>query len=235
PWIVPLEVTIFDDSLSVMLLLISLPFTPRRSPLSLSQASIRSASFFSFSICFSRWERLSGGGESSSSFRSSSSCSVSSSFTFSSSFSRFARNSDTVLLHCGDALHDSLHPSNAKSVPPSSFISSQTSSTSRNSGRISSFMELTNVEIVLWSGYCLQESAMNTTFSWHACSIFLDEVSPREYPSNTTFNSILGSYARRPVSSLQYFSSNRLTSIRSSTSVWIAYSRLPGMICSCND
>ena len=96
----------------------------------------------------------------------------------------------------------------------SSFISSQTSSTSRNNGRISSFMELTNVEIVLSAAQRHEH-----TFSWHACSISSMMSAHVKYPSRITFSSIRGSYARRPVSSFLYFSSNRLMSIRSSTSV----------------
>jgi hypothetical protein len=61
----------------------------------------------------------------------------------------FFRRSVMVPLHSLEALAGSLHPSKANIVPPRRFISSQTSSTSLNRGRISSFIEETKAAMVL--------------------------------------------------------------------------------------
>jgi len=70
-------------------------------------------------------------------------------------------------------------PSKAKKVPPRRSISWQTNRTSRNRGRISSFMEDANAAMVLWSAGWAQARAIKTTFSYQAGSIFRQEMSPR--------------------------------------------------------
>src|SRR5512139_766352 len=144
----PWDVFILADSLSVRLLLISLPVVPYLGSLSLSHFSTRSACFCKRCTCCSRF-LTPPGPEGGSSLLSSCTCSASSSFTLASSRSFFLCNSDRVPLHSLEALEGSLRPSRAKKVPPRRSISWQIKRTSRNRGKISSFMEDTKVAMVL--------------------------------------------------------------------------------------
>src|SRR5208337_2288473 len=148
---VPCEVTINADSLSVTLLLISLPCRPIFGPFSCNHLSMHSAFLRSLSICLS----LSAPPDdllpvsSSPSPRSTSTCSSTNCFTFFSIFPFFHLKSFTVPLHSLEAFDGSLQPSSAKNVPPRRPSSSQTINTSLNMGLISSFIDDTKAAIVL--------------------------------------------------------------------------------------
>ncbi len=174
---VPCEVSISAESLSVRLLLSSLPFELILALFSLSHFSMRSACFLSLSICRCR---LAGGRKSSSSSLSASIWSFNKRLTFCWILSFFFVSSDIVPLHSLEALAGSLTPSKAKKVPPNKFSCSQTNKISQNSGNIWSFIDDTKVAMVLWSGRWLPESAIKVTFSQQALSIWRDEIKPRE-------------------------------------------------------
>src|SRR5512136_3292564 len=148
---VPCEVIINADSLSVTLLLISLPCRPIFGPCSCNHLPTRSAFLRSLSICLS----LSAPpddllpGPSSSSSRSRFTCASTSCLTFFSIFSFFHLRSFSLPLHSLEALDASLQPSNAKNVPPRSPSSSHTNNTSLNIDLISSFIDDTKPAIVL--------------------------------------------------------------------------------------
>src|SRR5512140_1816834 len=129
----PWDVFILAESLSVRLLLISLPVVPYFGSLSLSHFSKRAACFCRRCTWCSRSLLPPGPGGGSSPL-SSCTCSLSSSFTLASSRSFFRCNSDRVPLHSLEALEGSLRPSRAKKVPPRRSISWQTKRTSRNNG-----------------------------------------------------------------------------------------------------
>ena len=131
------------DSLSVTLLLISLPCLPIFGRLSFNHLSIRSAFCRSLSVCL-LFSHPRGGlipGSSSSSFRSTATCSSTNDFTFFSIRSFFLVRSLMVPLQSLEALEGSLQPSNANNVPPISPSSSHTYNTPLNMGLISSFIE----------------------------------------------------------------------------------------------
>ncbi len=111
---VPCQVAIMADSLSVTLLLISLPVAPRLGPFFFNHSSIRAAFFFNRSICCCRLppsppppsffdplpSRLSV-----------SRCSASNCLTFFSSFCFVRSKSPIVPLHCFEAFEEILlHP-----------------------------------------------------------------------------------------------------------------------------
>ena len=182
PWMAPWVPIINAESLSVMLLLTSLPCLPIFGALFFKNFSIRSACFCKLSICFCRFDLSEGlppPCSSSSSFLSASSCSFSNRSTLLSIFCFFLWRSENLPLFLLEALEGSLHPSRANTVPPRRFSSSHTNSTSLNKGNISSLMDETKVDMVLWSGHCPQQSAIKVTFSLHAASIFLDDINPR--------------------------------------------------------
>jgi hypothetical protein len=72
--------------------------------------------------------------------------------------------------------------------------------------------------MVLWSGIRPQVSALNVIFSRQACSLFREEMMPRDYAHNTTFSHSLGSYAGQPVSSFLYLPTKIEVSTRRCTS-----------------
>src|SRR5665647_1481042 len=118
----PWDVFILADSLSVRLLLISLPVVPCLALFSCSHFSRRSTCFCRRCTCCSR-SPPPPGPEGGSSRLSSCTCSFSSSRTLSSRRSFFRCNSDRVPLHSLEALEGSLRPSRAKKVPPRRSIS----------------------------------------------------------------------------------------------------------------
>jgi hypothetical protein len=130
-------------------------------------------------------------------------CSVSKVLTFCSNCSFFCRKSANVPLPSFAALEDSLRPSKAKWVPPNNPCSSHTSRISRKRETIASCMDEIKPAIVRWSGTIPHASAMNVIFSRQACSIFREEMMPREYAKSTTFSNTLGSYAGLPAVSFR--------------------------------
>src|SRR5210317_2080949 len=165
-----------------MLLVISFPLLPIFASFSCSHFLRRLACLCILLICLSRFVFLGKepGPEGSSSPLSSRSCSSRSRFSLPSSFSFFLCSVDSFPLHSFEALEGSFNPSRAKKLPPRRPSCSQTISTSRNKGMISCFIEETKAQMVLWSGFCPQASAMKTTFSRQACSILREPVSPLE-------------------------------------------------------
>src|SRR3974390_2121923 len=122
----PWAVFILADSLSVRLLVISLPVVPYLASFPFNHFSIRSACFCKRLICFSRFvpPGPSGPGPRSSSL-SPCRCSSRSCCTLVSSRSFFLCISDRVPLYSLEALDGSLRPSRAKKVPPKRSISWQ--------------------------------------------------------------------------------------------------------------
>ena len=139
------------DSLSVTLLLISLPCLPVFQLRSFNHLSRRSPFFQSLSIClpFSTPPNNLLSVISSSSLRSTSPVLQLNCFTFSSILSFFLLRSPIVPLHSSEAWQGSLQPSNAKNVPPRRPSSSHTNNTSRNMHVISSFIDDTKAAMVL--------------------------------------------------------------------------------------
>src|SRR5665647_1843755 len=110
PWTTPWEVIIVAESLSVILLCLSLPAAPILGWFSASHLSISSAFFcnFSTSCCWLELEALSPEGSSCS--RSVCICSSSSCATLASIFRLFLWSSGKVPLHSLEALEGSLQP-----------------------------------------------------------------------------------------------------------------------------
>ena len=129
------------------------------------------------------------------------SCSSNNLLTCSVNFSCVCRKSANVPLHSLDALDDSFKPSQGKWVPPKRCCSAQIRRISLQIDLISSSIEETKAAIVLWSGSIPHASAIHVIFSRQACSIFRDEIIPREEANQSTLSKILGSEAGQPVSS----------------------------------